>query len=188
MVRKTDSQGTRRTKLELHRRKAKPFPSFEDLAAQSRRPTTFNQLFDPQEQSTRSAERERLWAILAREALSLGDDDDQADREMRRAFEAFKLDHRNPWSWRQLVLYFAHVEFKEKRPPGAKKVWTDDRIMEIRREIIKWKLQKVAAKLIAKKLTSNKASSFYGESFEQLRIWIGKLRKGEKEVFGAVDV
>jgi PEP-CTERM motif len=173
MVRKTDSRGKRMQQLLHDGDKAKPSPSFYVLAAQVCGPATFDALFDSKYAKRRTEDLEKFWITLARPALTLGNDDDQADREMRRAFEHFKLDHRNPWAWRLLVTYFSQVAFAEKRPRGAKKQWHGQRIMELWREIIKWNLQKALAVTIAKNLTLNKESSFYGESTEQVRICVG---------------
>jgi hypothetical protein len=187
MVRKTDSPAKRMRQLRHHGAKGKPFFTFAEMVLQ----------FCPQQQISKfsaldpnSPEFERLgtnnvkispdlfWDRIARRALSLGDDNDRADREMRRAFEYFKLDHRNPWSWRLLVTYFSHVEFaeKRKRDPGPKRKWTADKLIKLRTEIKERRLENLPATKIATQLARDKSSTFHGQGKEMLRQMIGILR------------
>src|SRR5450432_1512876 len=105
MVRNTYSAPKLLAHLKHHGSKSKPSPSFAELAAQVYGPSTFEELWNSQLATKRIDDLDRLWMRLARHALTLGDD--QADREIRRAFEHFKLDHRNPFDWKLLVTYFS---------------------------------------------------------------------------------
>jgi hypothetical protein len=188
MVRKPDPRKKRIHELRRHADKTavSEFPSFAQLASKYCPPAFPSKKVDFAEALTSPGKisKEKLWTALARRALTLGVEDDAGTRAMRRAFDVYKLDPENPFSWRLLVEHFSYVEFFEKTK--AKLKWSGGRIMELRREIIKWNLQKAHATVIAKTLSSNKASNFYG-SREQVRIHVGKLRKAQK-MFGLFDV
>ena len=184
MVRKTDSPAKRMRQLRHHGHKAKQtFPSFNEFVSKYCKPprdfySALSGLDDNSPDDSGKMSEGELWDMLARKALSL-DDDYRGDREIRRAFEYFKLDHRNPYSWHLLVSYFAHVEFAEKRKgtPGAKAKWTVDALLKLRDEIKKRNLENVGARPAAKHLVEDKSSSFYGRGIEALRQMIGELRR-----------
>jgi hypothetical protein len=67
-------------------------------------------------------------AAAASHALSI---DDQ-DIAIKKAFETFALDPKNPFHWRKLIAYFADVHFGEsQKGPGAPKVWSDRRLCQL---------------------------------------------------------
>jgi hypothetical protein len=66
--------------------------------------------------------------VAASQALSI---DDQ-DIAIKKAFETFGLDLKNPFDWRRLMAYFADVHFGEsQKGPGAPKVWSDRRLCQL---------------------------------------------------------
>jgi hypothetical protein len=182
MVRKTDSPKKRMAQLLYHGYRTKPQPAFAEFVAKYCEPpkdfySALSGLDENSPDDSGKMSPDDLWNVLARKALSLGDD--VIDREIHRAFEYFKLDPRNPYSWRLLVAYFSHVEFAEKRKgtPGAKAKWTGATLLELRNEIKKRKLGNVPAATVATKLMKDKTSSFYGRGKESLRQMIGLLRR-----------
>ena len=83
--------------------------------------------------SGNSFDNPHLWDTLARAALKL-DGDDFTSAALRTAFDEFKLDPADPYSWRILVSLFAYVEFG-KRPrakAGAPKKWNKELLAELR--------------------------------------------------------
>jgi hypothetical protein len=67
-------------------------------------------------------------AAAASHALSI---DDQ-DIAIKKAFETFELDPKDPFHWRKLIAYFADVHFGEsQKGPGAPKVWSDRRLCQL---------------------------------------------------------
>jgi len=73
-----------------------------------------------------------MWDFFARAALRL-DGHDIMTKAMRTAFEEFKLDPVDPFSWRELLAMFAYVEFGKLSPgtAGAPKKWSEERLRKL---------------------------------------------------------
>jgi hypothetical protein len=70
-------------------------------------------------------------AALAMFALQIGDKDkDEFTVLLRKVFDAFSLDHREPLDWRQLLLYFADAHFVTRYNVGRPKKYDDWRLIE----------------------------------------------------------
>jgi hypothetical protein len=72
-----------------------------------------------------------VWARAAREALSLDAASDETNKSIRKAFEEFKLDWRNPYDWRQLLKYYVQAHVPRGRPP----MWTSKELCTLLRRI-----------------------------------------------------
>jgi hypothetical protein len=179
MVSKTDPRKKRMHELRQRGNKtAEPkFPSFAQLASEFCQPDHLSKKVDFAEalNSPGKISKEELWNGLAREALTLGDE----DRDIRRAFDFFKLDPKNPFSWRLLIEYFSYVEFfeKPKGTAGAKPKWTPQSLLQLESEIKERKLEKVRADKLGPKLSKDKSSKFYRRGSEALRQKIGLMRQ-----------
>jgi len=60
----------------------------------------------------------------------------QADRALKKAFEAFGLDPRNPFDWRKLIGYYSAAHYGSKGP-GAPRKWTDDRMCQFLSDVMR---------------------------------------------------
>lgn len=191
MVRKTDSPAKRMRELRYRGPKSGPSQSFAEFAAEHCRPRQvidndasvdfYSGLMSDRQSPTKTVldpSPEDLWDILARSALTL--DDDVGSTEIRRAFEYYNLDHRQPFHWRLLLAWFCRVEFAEKpkrKQPGAKPKWTRDALLKLKGEIKKRKLENTPATKVAALLNKDKTSAFHGRGREMLRRNIGLLRQ-----------
>jgi hypothetical protein len=83
--------------------------------------------------SGNSFDNPHLWDTLARSALKL-DGDDFITATLRAAFDGFKLDPVDPFSWRILISCLAYLEFgkRPRRKAGAPKKWTKERLAALR--------------------------------------------------------
>lgn len=67
-----------------------------------------------------------VWAGIARSAFVLR----REDADLRRVFQVFNLDPRDPWDWRELlnvlVRAFGPSAFAARRRAGAKRKWTGE--------------------------------------------------------------
>jgi hypothetical protein len=76
-------------------------------------------------------------------------------RDLRNAFDRFKLDPDDPWSWRRLAEYMAVVVSLPQRKRGRPVEYTPEKLMQIREERDAAALKNLpdtkAAKLLAKK-------------------------------------
>src|SRR5262245_6857141 len=73
-----------------------------------------------------------IWTKAAKDALNLDKKfDDKADITIRKAFEKFKLDARNPFNWRMLLGYYARAHPSRGQP----KKWSSERLCELLRDI-----------------------------------------------------
>jgi hypothetical protein len=69
-------------------------------------------------------------AKLARAALQI-DSGEWWTQPLREAFEAFNFDQRNPFHWRNLLIYFADAHFGEPRRAGKPQSWTDEKLCQL---------------------------------------------------------
>jgi hypothetical protein len=54
---------------------------------------------------------------------------DRSDPLLKKAFEDFGLDPKNPFDWRKLIIYFAAAHYASKGR-GAPRKWTEDRMCQ----------------------------------------------------------
>jgi hypothetical protein len=78
--------------------------------------------------------KETDWDDVAQRSLAahyaLGLDD--LDQPLKKAFQAFGLDPRNPFHWRKLLAYLADVHFGPRQPRrGRDTLWSDDRLCQL---------------------------------------------------------
>jgi hypothetical protein len=67
-------------------------------------------------------------SLAAHHALSL----DDLDGPLKKAFQAFGLEPRNPFHWRKLLAYFSAVHFNPRQPRrGPHRLWSDDRLCQL---------------------------------------------------------
>jgi hypothetical protein len=71
-------------------------------------------------------------AIAAHQALTLV----QSDRPLKKAFEAFGLDPRNPFEWPKLLGYFAAAHYGSKGR-GAPTKWTEERMCRFLTDVLR---------------------------------------------------
>jgi hypothetical protein len=64
-------------------------------------------------------------------ALDLDSDSSDANKSIRKAFEEFQLDWRNPHHWRQLLEYYVRANV----PPGRPTQWTSEDLCALLRHI-----------------------------------------------------
>jgi hypothetical protein len=72
----------------------------------------------------------RLWPKLPRDRALQLDPTSKRDLTIIAAFEAFRLDHRDPIDWRTLMIYFADVHFG-KSQRGPRRQWTVERLCQL---------------------------------------------------------
>jgi hypothetical protein len=73
-----------------------------------------------------------VWTEAARDALNLDEKiDDKGDIAIRKAFENFKLDPRNPFNWRRLLSFYVQAHVSRGQP----KKWNSERLCELLRNI-----------------------------------------------------
>ena len=100
--------------------------------------------------SGNSFDNPHLWDTFARNALRLNDENLLGTTAaLRNAFEEFKLDPVDPYSWRILLSMFVWVEFG-KRPrgkAGAPKKWNKERLAELRAALAQVQAQAANATL-----------------------------------------
>jgi hypothetical protein len=66
-------------------------------------------------------------SLAAHYALSL----DDLDKALKKAFQAFGLDPRNPFHWRKLLAYFSDAHFARQRRRGPQELWSDGRLCQL---------------------------------------------------------
>jgi hypothetical protein len=76
-------------------------------------------------------------SLAAHYALSL----DDLDKPLKKAFEVFGLDPRNPFHWRKLLAYFSDAHFASQRRRGPQELWSDDRLCQLLRDFDRIKRQ-----------------------------------------------
>jgi len=87
--------------------------------------------------------RETDWDDVARRsraahyALSL----DDLDKPLKKAFEVFGLDPRNPFHWRKLLAYFSDAHFASQRRRGPQELWSDGRLCQLLQDFDRIKRQ-----------------------------------------------
>ena len=103
---------------------------------------------------------------------------DTTTKNLRQLFAHFKLHPDNPWSWRLLVSYFAHVEFgdRPKGVGGRSKEWTAELMEKLKEELKTRDLANMPAKQAAKKLSKDKTSAVSGRGVEAIRKRIGEVK------------
>jgi hypothetical protein len=74
-------------------------------------------------------------AIAASKVLTLL----QSDDALKKAFEVFGFDPRNPFDWRRLITHFAEANYGGKRR-GAPKKWTIERMVQFISDV--WQVKK----------------------------------------------
>jgi hypothetical protein len=74
-----------------------------------------------------------FWILAARSALTIGPD----DTVLKRAFEALQLDPKNPFNWRQLAHYLAHLLFADPKKGGRPSKWDTERYCELLKAVHK---------------------------------------------------
>lgn len=78
-------------------------------------------------------------SLAAHYALSL----DDLDKPLKKAFQAFGLDPRNPFHWRKLLAYFCDVHFDPRqRRRGPQKLWSDGRLCQLLQDFDQIKRQR----------------------------------------------
>ncbi len=71
------------------------------------------------------------WSRDARKAF----DPNNLDKSMKAAFEKFKLDPRNPYHWRMLMLFFADAHFGKRVGQGRPRKWNSESLCELLRHV-----------------------------------------------------
>ena len=74
-----------------------------------------------------------LWILAARSALTIRPD----DSVLKRAFDALQLDPKNPFYWRELAQYLAHLLFDDPRKGGRPSKWDTERYCELLKAVHK---------------------------------------------------
>jgi hypothetical protein len=69
-------------------------------------------------------------ARIARAALQI-DPKESWTRPVLAAFKEFGFDPRNPFHWRNLLIYFAEAHFGKPRPGGRARGWTDEKLGQL---------------------------------------------------------
>ena len=69
-------------------------------------------------------------ANLAHFALQI-DDGEWWSSSTREAFDTFGLDPKNPFHWRNLLIYFADAHFRDRGEPGRPRGWTDETLCQL---------------------------------------------------------
>ena len=69
-------------------------------------------------------------ARIARAALQI-DHEESWMRPVLAAFKEFGFDPRNPFHWRNLLVYFADAHFGKPRPGGRSRGWTDEKLHQL---------------------------------------------------------
>lgn len=117
-----------------------------------------------------------------REEVLPADFKDPFREAMVRAFQHFKLDPQDPFSWRVIVEYFAYIFFwQQSAKRGGKTKWTAEREAQLLKAV--QSLPKLSDVKAARKLANDKNSPFYvkgveaGDGVSGLRRRIGRVRK-----------
>ena len=170
MPRKNDSVAIRRKALFWHAKKLRGHPVSQPLMdVLGECPPKGSPLENPSP-----------WDAMAREALRLDDNsrDDVLLKEaaalsrallesLRQAFDNFRLDPGDPFSWRLLLTHFAFVEFGErpKRERGRPLMYTpkilNELLSERSRIMNKHKKPQLSNMQVAELLANDKDSPFY---------------------------
>jgi hypothetical protein len=74
-----------------------------------------------------------LWILAARSALTISPD----DTVLKRAFDALKLDPKNPFNWRELAQYLAHLLFDDSKKGGRRSEWDTERYCKLLKAVHK---------------------------------------------------
>ncbi len=68
--------------------------------------------------------------MLAHFALQI-DDGERWSSPIRTAFDTFGLNPKNPFHWRNLLIYFVDAHFGDRGEPGRPRDWTDERLCQL---------------------------------------------------------
>ena len=82
------------------------------------------------------------WSRDARKAF----DPNNLDESTKAAFEKFKLDPRNPYHWRMLMLFFADAHFGDRAGRGRPKKWNGESLCELLRHVSDARKKRPSAK------------------------------------------
>jgi hypothetical protein len=114
---------------------------------------------------------EYAWVKDARAALRVAPPD---YANLHRAFEQFKLDPDDPWSWRTMAEYMSLIISVPARKRGRPVEWTPERLMELREERESGSLKTLPDSKAAKRLAKTRAGTTRKSGVEGLRKQIRK--------------
>jgi hypothetical protein len=186
MARKTDSPNKRMRLLEYKSRQLQPHESVFSLLKKD--PSSSPELlkYAWEKEAHRALQIQRLTYELLPESIKQEappDWSDPAADSMQRAFEMFKLDPDDPWSWNMLARYISMIFFW--KPPSGKKgrpkKWTPKLLMELEQQAAKF--EALPNTKAAKRLANDKLSPFLSRGVdsksgvEGLRKKIGAVRR-----------
>jgi hypothetical protein len=70
-------------------------------------------------------------SIAANDAITI----DARDVALKKAFEKFGLQDKNPFHWRKLIYYFSDAHFGSQKRPGRRAVWSDGKLCGLLQDI-----------------------------------------------------